>query len=100
MGYGAGGVGQVCYVIDVGQAVDTGHSKAREYLARDLAVVGDFFSKKGVSGCLSTRNAEEFVVGYRGPSTLGVVVGMREALAVGLGLERPPDGVDVVLQVS
>lgn len=93
-----GGGGQVCYVIDVGQAVDTGHSKAREYLARDLAVVGDFFSKKGVSGCLSTRNAEEFVVGYRGPSTLGVVVGMREALAV--GLERPPDGVDVVLQVS
>ncbi|CAM9936393.1 unnamed protein product, partial [Laminaria digitata] len=37
-----------CYVIDVGQAVDTGHSKAREYLSRDLTVVGEFFRKKGV----------------------------------------------------
>lgn len=55
-------------MIDVGQAVDTGHAKAREFLARDLAVVTSFFRRQGVDGCLDPSLAEEFVVGYRGPS--------------------------------
>ncbi|CAN0116546.1 unnamed protein product, partial [Ectocarpus sp. 13 AM-2016] len=39
---------KVCHVIDVGQAVDTGHPKARELLRRDMSVVDSFFRRKGV----------------------------------------------------
>lgn len=59
---------KVCYVIDVGQAVDLGHSKAGEYLARDISVITEFFRRQGVVGCLKADAANQFVVGYAGPS--------------------------------
>lgn len=54
-------------MIDVGQAVDIGHSKAREYLSRDISVVTEFFRRQGVDHCLDTALAEEFIVDYCGP---------------------------------
>lgn len=61
---------KVCHVIDVGQAVDIGHPKAREFLRRDLSVVDSFFQRKGMSGrLLDLALAERFVVDFRGPSS-------------------------------
>lgn len=96
---------QVCYVIDVGQAVDTGHPKARELLSRDLSVVTEYFRRQGVDGCLDTSVVEQFVVGYPGPSH-HVEVGSAEvavaAVAAGRGAgdEEPLTGVQVITQVQ
>lgn len=81
----------------MGQAVDTGHPKAREFLRRDLAVIESFFRRKGLSGCLDVAVAERFVVEYHGPSSSDVAEGASQNHA---GEERIPlAGVEVVLQV-
>lgn len=99
---------QVCYVIDVGQAVDTGHPKARELLSRDLSVVTDFFRRQGVKGCLDSAVAEHFVVGYRGPSNHGkdgcdasaAKAKMTATTVTCEGEQEPATGVDVIAEVS
>lgn len=83
----------MCYVIDVGQAVDIGHPKARDYLSRDVSVVTDFFRRKGVSNCLQESVAEDFVVSYRGPSDMIESLGDRHG-------HEPPTGVEVISEVT
>lgn len=91
-------------MIDVGQAVDTGHPKARELLSRDLSVVTEFFRRQGVDGCLDTSVVEQFVVGYPGPSHHGEVgsaeVAAASAAGRGAGDEEPLTGVQVITQVQ
>ncbi|CAM9930007.1 unnamed protein product [Ectocarpus sp. 4 AP-2014] len=97
---------KVCHVIDVGQAVDTGHPKARELLRRDMSVVESFFRRKGVTGCLEAALAERFVVTYRGPSSCDHDAAAAAAADVtvegggGTGEEeRPLSGVEVILEL-
>ena len=47
-------------LIDFGQAVETKHVRAEEYLRRDLSTVTHFFSTQGIA-TLSIEQAEEFV---------------------------------------
>lgn len=100
----------MCHVIDVGQAVDTGHPKAREFLRRDLFVVDSFFRRKGVSGCLSADLAESFVVGYQGPFSCsssdgggggggGIRSGRVGKDAADSGEQAPLAGVELILEV-
>ena len=102
-------------MIDVGQAVDTGHPKALEFLRRDLSVVSSFFRRKEVGGCLADGLAERFVVGYPGPfptssspseargdGRSGGEEGQGVAAAdggEGEGEETPLAGVELVLEV-
>ncbi|CAM9984892.1 unnamed protein product [Ectocarpus fasciculatus] len=94
---------KVCHVIDVGQAVDTGHPKARELLRRDMSVVESFFTRKGLAGCLEAAVAERFVVSYRGPSSCDHdAAGVSVTVEGGGGTseeERPLSGVDVILEL-
>lgn len=92
---------QVCYVIDVGQAVDTGHVKAREYLSRDIAVTSSFFTRQGVKSCLDQTLAEQFVLGYAGPSHLVDGGGSHASGAAAVNEEpgSPPNGVAIVTEV-
>ena len=95
-------------MIDVGQAVDTGHPKSREFLARDLSVVTDFFRRKGVSRCLDPSLAEAFVVSYRGPSDAleaaeeGGLAGPAGRTSRGGGDRgrEPPTGGEVITEVG
>ena len=48
-------------LIDFGQAVDTSHPSAKQYLKRDLSIVRDFFTKQGIK-TLSNDAAEEYVI--------------------------------------
>lgn len=48
-------------MIDFGQAVDTSHPSAKQYLKRDLSIVRDFFAKQGIK-TLSNEAAEEYVI--------------------------------------
>ncbi|CAM9275634.1 unnamed protein product [Ectocarpus sp. 12 AP-2014] len=94
---------KVCHVIDVGQAVDTGHPKARELLRRDMSVVESFFRRKGVTGCLEAAVAERFVVAYRGPSSCDHDAAAADVTVEGGGgtgeEERPLSGVEVILEL-
>lgn len=96
-------------MIDVGQAVDIGHPKAREYLSRDVSVVTDFFRRQGVDRCLDTALAEEFVVDYYGPFETDKTGSAEESHSYGrgggggpLGVEGdgPPIGLRVLSEVS
>lgn len=92
-------------MIDVGQAVDVGHLKSGDYLARDLSVITDFFRRKGVTGCLEAAQATRFVIGYRGPFECA-----RDGEPVGKGTDDsdevgeegegpPPTGYAILLEV-
>ena len=48
-------------MIDFGQAVDTSHPLAKQYLKRDLSIVRDFFAKQGIK-TLPNEAAEKYVI--------------------------------------